>query len=57
MFFSFIDSDMKMKIKDWCEQNQAEITKIKEVPKPIDDIIDAIFLKEMIKKLGGRIII
>jgi hypothetical protein len=52
MFFLFIDSYMKMKIKDWCEQNQAEITKIKEVPKPIDDMIDAIFLKEMIKKLG-----
>ena len=28
-----------------------DISKNKEVPKPIDDVIDAIFIKEMIKKI------
>ena len=38
-----------MELKDWCINYKEEITKNKEVPKPLDDIIDAIFLKEMIK--------
>jgi len=51
MYDAFIDSNINMELKDWCETYKAEITKGKEVPKPLDDIIDAIFLKEMVKKI------
>lgn len=51
MFYAFIDSKINMNIKEWCINNQSIISKGKEVPKPLDDIIDAIFLKEMIKKI------
>ena len=51
MYDAFIESDLKMELKDWCETYKEEITKGKEVPKPLDDIIDAIFLKEMVKKI------
>lgn len=51
MFFAFIDSNITMDLKEWCEKYEQNITKNKEVPKPLDDIIDAIFIKEMIKKI------
>ena len=50
MFYAFIDSNIKLDLKNWCKEYEKEITKNKDVPKPLDDIIDAIFLKEMIKK-------
>lgn len=50
MYYAYLDSDMNMDLKEWCEVYKDEITKGKEVPKPLDDIIDAIFLKEMIKR-------
>ena len=49
MFYAFLDSNINIELKDWCINYKEEITKNKEVPKPLDDIIDAIFLKEMIK--------
>lgn len=54
MFNAFIDSKINMNLKEWCELNQIEITKGKEVPKPIDDCIDAVFLMEFMKKLGEK---
>jgi len=50
MFYAFIDSNMNLDLNKWCKEYEKEITKNKDVPKPLDDIIDAIFLKEMIKK-------
>lgn len=50
MLYALIDSDIDMNIIDWCRNNLNEITKGKEVPKPIDDIIDSIWLKELMKK-------
>jgi hypothetical protein len=49
MLYAFIDSNIKMNLKDWCKTNIDDISKNKEVPKPIDDIIDSIFLKEYTK--------
>lgn len=49
MLYAFIDSNIKMKLKEWCKFNIDDISKNKEVPKPIDDIIDSIFLKEYAK--------
>jgi hypothetical protein len=54
MFHALIDSDIKMDLRDWCKEYEEHITKNKDVPKPLDDIIDAIFIKEMIKN-GGKI--
>jgi hypothetical protein len=50
MFFAFLKSDIKLKLKDWCVDNKDDITKGKEVPKPIDDLVDAILIKEIIKR-------
>jgi hypothetical protein len=58
MFYAFLESDINMTIKDWCISNYTMITKdneigntkVREVPKPLDDIIDAIFLKEIAKQ-------
>ena len=52
MFYAYIDSSINMKLKEWCIENLKEITKGKEVPKPLDDLIDSIWLKEMIKNHG-----
>lgn len=49
MLKAFIDSNLNLKFKEWCLENLDEINKNKEVPKPIDDIVDAIFLKEIMK--------
>ena len=49
MFDAFIESDLNMKLKTWCKEHEQEIKKNKEVPKPLDDIIDAIWLKEVMK--------
>jgi hypothetical protein len=51
MFNAFIDSDLNMNLKEWCKEHEKEINKGKEVPKPLDDLVDAIWLKE-IKKQG-----
>jgi hypothetical protein len=51
MFYAFIESDIKSELKDWCKEYSEEISKNKEVPKPLDDVIDSFFLKEMIKKI------
>ena len=51
MFYALVDSNINMKLKDWCKEYLLDITKGKDVPKPLDDIIDSIFLKEMIKKI------
>ena len=50
MFHALIDSDINMELRDWCKEYKEHITKNKDVPKPLDDIIDAIFIKEMIKR-------
>ena len=50
MFYAFIESDIDIPLKTWCLEYMEKITKNKEVPKPIDDIIDAIFLQERIKR-------
>lgn len=50
MFQAFIDSNLKLELKEWSEKYSKEILKNKDLPKPIDDVCDAIFLKEIIKK-------
>ena len=50
MFYSFLDSELKMEFKTWCQDNKEDITKGKEVFKPADDCIDSIFLMELVKK-------
>lgn len=52
MFYAYIESDIDMKLKEWCMKNLNDIVKGKEVPKPLDDCIDSIFIKEMIKNHG-----
>lgn len=49
MFHSFIQSDINIPLKYWCQEYEKDITKNKDVPKPLDDIIDSIFIKEIIK--------
>ena len=50
MLYALLDSNLNMKIKTWCQENKEDITKGKEVPKPIDDIIDSLWIMELIKK-------
>lgn len=50
MFFAFIESNIDMELKKWCKEYLTEISKNKDVFKPLDDIIDSIFLKEMMKR-------
>lgn len=51
MYYAFLDSDINMELKDWCKNYHQEIIKGKEVFKPLDDIIDSIILKEMVKNI------
>ena len=50
MFHALLDSNIDMELKDWCKEYKEHITKNKDVPKPLDDIIDSWFLKEIMKK-------
>jgi hypothetical protein len=50
MFYAYIDSNIDMKLKKWCIENLNEITKGKEVFKPLDDIIDACWIVQIMKK-------
>lgn len=50
MFFALIDSNQNNKLKNWCIENLEKITKNKDIPKPLDDIIDSIWIKEIEKK-------
>ena len=52
MFYAFVDSEIDMKMKEWCKEYMDEITKNKKLPKGIDDVIDAIWLCEIMKKSG-----
>ena len=49
MLYALIDSNIHLNLKDWCKENIDRISKNKEVPKPIDDIIDSVWIKEIIK--------
>jgi len=56
MFDALIHSNIDMKFREWCIEYNNEITingkeRPKKLPKPIDDIIDSIFLKETVKKI------
>jgi hypothetical protein len=61
MFYAFLESDIDMALKSWCKNNYTRITKeseigktkVREVPKPLDDIIDSIFLKEISKQINN----
>jgi len=50
MFHALIDGDINMELKEWCKEYKEHITKNKDVPKPLDDAIDSIFIVEMLKK-------
>lgn len=54
MMYAFIDSDIKSELKDWCKEYIEQISKNKDIPKPLDDVIDAYFLKEIIKTGEGK---
>lgn len=49
MFYAFLKTNIDIPLKQWCKEYEKNISKNKEIPKPLDDIIDSIFLKEMIK--------
>jgi len=49
MFYAFLDSDLDMKLKTWCNNMITDITKVKDLPKPLDDMVDSIFLMEKMK--------
>jgi len=49
MFFAFLKSNINTPLKLWCLEYEENITKNKDLPKPIDDIVDSLFLKEIIK--------
>lgn len=50
MFQTYIDSDIDMSIRLHLKDNKEAFLKNKELPKPIDDVIDSIFIKEVIKR-------
>lgn len=50
MFHAFLDNkNINCDLKIWCQEYEEKITKNKEVPKPLDDIIDSYWIKEIIK--------
>lgn len=49
MFNCLIDSKLEFDFKDFLHENSEKFLKNKDLPKPIDDIIDSCFLKEYIK--------
>lgn len=50
MFHAFLDNkNISCDLKIWCQENEEKITKNKEVPKPLDDIIDSYWIKEINK--------
>ncbi len=49
MFNAFLDSKLNMEFKDHLNENKVAFLKNKNLPKPIDDIIDSCFLKEYVK--------
>lgn len=51
MMYALLNTNIKLELKDWCITNMEKIQKGKKVPKPIDDEIDAIFLKEITKRI------
>lgn len=52
MFQTYIDSDIDMDFKNHLKDNREAFLKNKELPKPIDDVIDSIFIKEIIKRFN-----
>jgi hypothetical protein len=50
MFKALIDGDIQCPILNFCIDNQEEILSMKNIPKPIDDLIDAIFLSLYVNK-------
>jgi len=49
MFEALLISDIRIGLIEHLKDNKVEFLKNKSLPKPIDDIIDSIFLKELIK--------
>jgi len=54
MLYALLKSNIELELKEWVFNNKDNITKIKKVPKPIDDEIDAIFLKEIVKRIYSK---
>ena len=48
MLYALLDSHIETPIKTWLNENDSW-KKNKDVPKPIDDIIDSFFIMEIIK--------
>jgi hypothetical protein len=49
MLQSVIDYDRDTKLNQFIINNNKEIFAVKDVPKPLEDIVDAFLLKELIK--------
>jgi hypothetical protein len=47
MFHSLLDSNITNDLKIFLNQNIDVLSKMKKIPKPFDDLIDAIFLVEL----------
>ncbi len=52
MFNALINSKIVLELKEHLIDNKESFLKNKELPKPIDDIIDSIFLKEIVKGIN-----
>lgn len=53
MFNALIDSKLEFSLKEHLMKNKDDYLKNKDLPKPMDDIIDSIFLKEYSKAWGN----
>lgn len=53
MFYAFIENNTNLELKEWCKENEKDISKNKDVPKPFDDVIDSWWLKELMKNQNG----
>lgn len=51
MFHCFLDSNISSQLKDYLVFNKEVITVLKKLPKPFDDLIDSIFLKNVCNSL------
>jgi len=49
MMNALIDSDIDNKLKDFVIDNKDILLKMKSIPKPFDDVIDSIFIMEIMK--------
>lgn len=50
MLNAFVDSDMENKLKDFLTENKEVLLNMKKIPTPLDDVVDSVFIMEIVKK-------